>query len=453
MNIAIIGTGYVGLVTAAGFAGFGHQVIALDVDEERIKKLQREEMPFFEPGLHDRVQHYASRGTLRFTTSYSEAVERGEVGFLGVGTPATASGGSDLSAGYAATNALGEALAAANSRNVLILSKSTVVPGTSRRIHAILCERLPQGSFEVAANPEFLQEGVALAGFDKPDRVVVGFHHPASLWAAHRVVELYRPIVLDTSRILDMDAASAELSKYAANGMLATRISYMNELSRYAETIGADIKQVQRVVGSDARIGPAFLHAGASWGGSCFGKDLCAITAGAREKERPLTILEAAGEANHRQRAHVLEKIRAHFSGSVEGKTIAVWGLAFKPGTDDVRDAPALDLVEGLLDAGARVRAYDPRAMQPFLDALVQRGHQRGRVELMGLHCALDMYDAARGADALLLVTEWHEFRAPDFARLKGDLAAPVLFDGRNIWDGSSLRAMGFTWHGIGRPR
>lgn len=457
MNITVVGTGYVGLVTAAGFAGFGHHVTALDINEDRIHRLLRGELPFFEPGLAERVHQHTQHAQLRFTTSYDVAVRDAAVIFLCVGTPGTPGGAADLHFVYDAARMVGVALvamravdlaSAKQAPGILVVSKSTVPPGTTQKIRNVLIEAglTPSVDFEVVANPEFLREGTAVLDFDKPERVVVGFRQPPPLWAAHRIFELYRPIVLDPGRILDMSAESAELAKYASNAMLATRISFMNELAVYAEAIGADIKHVQRAVATDSRIGSQYLHAGCGWGGSCFGKDVHALVMAAEARGCVLNVAGAALSTNHAQKGLLARKIQQHFGGDIHGKTLAVWGLAFKPDTDDVRDAPALTLVDELLRRGARVRVYDPRATQPFLDALVRMG-----CELVDVHCALDPYEAAHGADALVLVTEWHVFRAPDFSRLKTDLAAPVLFDGRNVWDPRTVREVGFTYYGIGR--
>jgi UDPglucose 6-dehydrogenase len=434
MRLTVIGTGYVGLVVGAGFADFGNDVTCVDSDDLKIRRLQRGELPIYEPGLDVLVARSTRRGNLRFSSDLGQAVARAEVVFIAVGTPASPSGAADLSAVMAVADAIAPALTG----YTVIVTKSTVPVGTCQRIRERIAAHARQ-PFAVASNPEFLKEGDAVSDFMKPNRVLIGCDDPR---ARELLQKLYAPFLRTNDRLQVMDPASAELAKYASNAMLAVRISFMNELALLAEKLGADIEHVRRALGSDPRIGPKFLYAGAGFGGSCFPKDLKALLHTGETHQSPLLVVAAAHAANDRQKQVLPDKIERHFAarGGLTGRTVAVWGVAFKPGTDDIRDAPALTLIDRLLAGGARVVAHDPVAMENT------RALYGDRIAL-----APGMYHAAEGADALALVTEWHEFRRPDFARLHALLRAPVLFDGRNVWDAAELRGLGFTCYGIGR--
>ncbi len=430
MKIAVVGTGYVGLVTGAGFSDFGHHVTCVDIDEARIAKLRAGEVPFYEPGLDELVRRNAARGRLSFSTSTREAVAGVHAVFIAVGTPSAADGSADLSYVLDAAREIGLGLTG----RTLIVTKSTVPVGTADRVRAAVAAVTTQ-PFAVASNPEFLKEGDAVDDFLKPARVIVGADEP---WAVELLRELYRGVLRTSDRIHVMDVRSAELTKYAANCMLATRISFMNELARFCEVVGADIEAVRKGIGSDPRIGNKFLFAGAGFGGSCFPKDLRALLHAARSTEIRLGVIEAVERANERQKRLLGERVLAHFGGKLAGKKIAVWGLAFKPETDDVRESPALVLIDQLLAAGGSVAAFDPKATP--------------NIGELGIEPVSDPYEAARGADALVLVTEWHELRDPDLARLHSLMRGPVLFDGRNVWDSAQARKLGFVYSGIGRP-
>jgi UDPglucose 6-dehydrogenase len=434
MKICVIGTGYVGLVAGAGFSDMGNDVVCCDVDKAKIDGLKNGVMPIYEPGLDKLVVHNAAEGRLTFTTAINEAVAGAEVILLAVGTPPGPDGSADLSYIFKAAEQIGDALTGW----AVIVTKSTVPVGTGDKIEAIVKKRTKQ-EFAVASNPEFLKEGDAVNDFMKPDRVVVGAEDKR---AVETLRALYSPFTRTSDRMLVMDRRSAELTKYAANSMLATRISFMNDLANLCELLGADIELVRKGMGSDNRIGPKFLFAGPGFGGSCFPKDLRAAVSTGREVGYKLDILDAVVAVNERQKKRLGEKVLTHFKNELEGRHIAVWGLAFKPGTDDIREAPALVLIEQLLAAGATVAVTDPVAM----DAVRKQLGDRVRYEE-------NNYECAKGADALALVTEWHEFRRPSFERLKSLMREPTLFDGRNVWSPSELRAAGFTYYGMGRGR
>jgi UDPglucose 6-dehydrogenase len=434
MKICVIGTGYVGLVAGAGFADMGNDVVCCDVDAAKIEGLKRGVMPIYEPGLDKLVTNNVAEGRLTFTTDVASGVAGAEVILLAVGTPPGRDGAADLSYIFKAAEQVADALTGW----AVVVTKSTVPVGTGDKIEAIMRKRAKH-ECAVASNPEFLKEGDALADFMKPDRVVVGTEDKRAVEALRA---LYAPFTRTGDRMLVMDRRSAELTKYAANSMLATRISFMNDLANLCEIIGADIELVRRGMGSDARIGPKFLFAGPGFGGSCFPKDLRAAVSTGRENGYDLSILNAVVDVNERQKRKLGEKVLSHFGGKLGGKHIAVWGLAFKPGTDDIREAPALVLIDQLLSAGATVAATDPVAT----DAVRKQLGDRIRYEESN-------YDCAKGADALVLVTEWNEFRRPSFERLKALLRQPVLFDGRNMWNPAELRAAGFTYYGIGRGK
>jgi UDPglucose 6-dehydrogenase len=433
MRITIVGTGYVGLVTGAGFAEFGHHVTCVDVDARRIDMLRRNEMPFHEPGLLDLVKRNATQGRLVYTTNLAEAVPGSAAVFIAVGTPSRDDGSADLSYVIEAARSIGRAL----DGYAVIVTKSTVPVGTADKVRAAVAGETKH-HFAVASNPEFLKEGDAVNDFLKPARVIIGADEPK---AVELLRSLYHGIMRTTDRIQVMSIRSAELAKYAANAMLATRISFMNELAAVCEAVGADIEAIRKGIGSDPRIGPKFLFAGAGYGGSCFGKDLRALAHLGRDLDVPLQVVNAVDRANERQKRLLGERCVKHFNGQLAGKRIGIWGLAFKPETDDIREAPALALIEQLLAGGATVIGYDPVA-GPNVKALLG-----DRIEI-----ASDPYAAAHNVDALVLVTEWHELRQPDLERLAGTMRGKVLIDGRNVWPRDDARAAGFTYYGIGRP-
>jgi UDPglucose 6-dehydrogenase len=435
MKVAVIGTGYVGLVAGTGFADFGSQVTCVDIDRVRVATLEGGGVPIYEPGLADLIQRNAARGRLRFTSEIATAVAGADVVFIAVGTPQGEDGRANLGQVLAAAREIGAAL----TDWAVVATKSTVPVGTADRVRAAIAETA-RVEFSVASNPEFLKEGDAVNDFMKPARVILGVDDDR----ARKVLEdLYAPFVRSRNRIQVVDIRSAELIKYAANAMLATRISFMNELALLAERVGADIEKVRAGVGSDPRIGPQFLYPGPGFGGSCFPKDLRALLATATDAGEELWVVDAVVRANERQKqvlaARVIEQLGR--SGRLEGRRVAVWGLSFKPETDDIRESPALVTVRGLAAAGAEVVGYDPAAIANV------------RAELGDMmRYANEAYEAAEGADALVLVTEWHEFRRPDFAKLKVRMRGEALFDGRNVWNPDEARAAGFRYYSIGRP-
>jgi len=440
MKITVIGTGYVGLVTGACLAEMGNHVVCLDRDPERIARLQNGQLPIHEPGLLDIVLRNARSGRLAFTVDVDRAVAHGQVQFIAVGTPAGEDGSADLQQVLAAARAIAERMQEPR----LIVNKSTVPVGTADRVREAIAQvlqtrSLPALAFSVASNPEFLKEGSAVQDFMRPDRVIVGADDEA---AAQTLRTLYAPFMRNRDRFILMDIRSAEFSKYAANAMLATRISFMNELALLAEKLGADIEQVRTGIGTDPRIGTHFLYAGTGYGGSCFPKDVKALVHTAREAGHELRILQAVQAVNERQKHVLVDKIVARFGADLHGRRFALWGLAFKPGTDDMREAPSLSIIERLLAHGAEVRAYDPVALA---QARLLLGEQPGLQ-------FVDQADAAlEGADALVIATEWKEFRSPDFAHLAATLRQPVLFDGRNLFEPAEMRALGIEYHAIGR--
>jgi UDPglucose 6-dehydrogenase len=434
MKICVIGTGYVGLVAGAGFSEMGHDVVCCDVDEHKIATLQAGKMPIYEPGLEKLVARNVEENRLVFTTDVPSGVAGAEVILLAVGTPPRPDGAADLSYIFQAAENVARALTGW----AVIVTKSTVPVGTGDKIEAI-CRKHARHDFAVASNPEFLKEGDAVGDFMKPDRIIVG---TSDKRAVATLEALYAPFTRSSDRMLVMDRRSAELTKYAANAMLATRISFMNDLANLCEVLGADIELVRKGMGSDARIGTKFLYAGAGFGGSCFPKDLRAAINTAVEVGSHLELLSAVVAVNERQKHRLAEKLKRHFDGQLADRQIAVWGLSFKPGTDDVREAAALVLIEDLLAAGAKVVATDPVA----IDATRAVLGDRIRYEATPYRCA-------EGADALVLVTEWHEYRRPNLQRLRGVMRAPTVFDGRNVWDPTGMRAAGFTYYGMGRGR
>jgi UDPglucose 6-dehydrogenase len=433
MKIAVVGTGYVGLVTGAGFSDFGHDVTCIDIDAARISKLRSGDVPFYEPGLHDLIRRNTTLERLHFTTSTVEGVANADIVFIAVGTPSSDDGSADLSYVLEAARQIGAAL----TQFTVVVTKSTVPVGTADKVKAALAQTAKH-EVAVASNPEFLKEGDAVNDFLKPPRVVVGADDQRAI---ELLRDLYRGVLRTNDRIQIMDIRSAEITKYAANCMLATRISFMNELARLCEATGADIESVRRGIGSDPRIGNKFLFAGAGFGGSCFPKDLRALIHTAHEHDVPLDVVTAAEKANERQKRVLGERVLRHFGSDLTGKRIAIWGLAFKPETDDIRESPALVLIEQLREAGATVVGYDPEAMQNIRTALGDT------IEL-----AKDAYAAVNGADALVLVTEWRDLRDPDLDRLKSLMRTFVLIDGRNVWQAAEARNSGFVYYGIGRP-
>jgi UDPglucose 6-dehydrogenase len=431
MRIAVIGTGYVGLVAGACFAENGNDVVCVDKDEAKLRVLRRGQLPIFEPGLEELVRRNRADKRLTFTSQIGTAVRASTIVFIAVGTPLGEAGSADLQ------HVLGVAREIARSMNgyKVIVDKSTLPVGTAERVREVV-RRETTHPFSVVSNPEFLKQGAAVDDFMKPDRVIVGAEDPR---AATLMTELYAPFTRTGAPILVMDCASAEMSKYAANAMLATRISFMNEVARVCELYGADVDQVRRAVGSDRRVGPAFLFPGAGYGGSGFPKDVHAIVKFAADKEYGFEILAAVERVNRRQKTLLVDKMLAHF-GSLDGRTLAVWGLSFKPKTDDMREAPAIAIVEKLLESGAIVRVYDPAAMR------AARGIFGNRVVY-----AKRAYEALVGADALALVTEWNEFREPDFAKMRKLMSSPVVFDGRNVYNSDQMKSDGFVYYAIGR--
>jgi UDPglucose 6-dehydrogenase len=440
MRVSVIGSGYVGLVSAVGLAQVGHQVVCMDINEQRVEQLRDGHSPIFEPGLDDMLVNNQRDGRLLFSTSMDEAVEHAELLMIAVGTPAGEDGSADLSHVLAVATAVGERL----QRPLLVVVKSTVPVGTCERVRSAIEAQLRQRGvdipFNVASNPEFLAEGVAINDFMRPHRIIVGVENESS---AELLRELYAPFNRNHEKLMVMDVRSSELTKYAANAMLATRISAMNELANVAERLGADIEKVRLGIGSDPRIGYSFIYAGVGYGGSCFPKDVRALRSTAAQSGYQTRILDAVEAVNHDQRHTLFNKLSEHFSGQLEGRRIAVWGLSFKPNTDDIREAPALVLIDRLLAAGALVQAFDPQAAG-------QVKHKYQGQPALVVHDG--PYAASAGADALALVTEWRQFWAPDFTRLKAEMAAPVLLDGRNIWAPDVVRGRGFTYYSIGRP-
>ncbi|MBV8211423.1 MAG: UDP-glucose/GDP-mannose dehydrogenase family protein [Burkholderiaceae bacterium] len=440
MKLAVIGTGYVGLVTGVCFADVGNEVLCIDIDETKVQRLLRGEMPIHEPGLEEVAQRNLRAGRLQFSSDYGRAVDHADLFFIAVGTPTDEDGSADVRHVESAARELGRRI----TRQTLLVVKSTVPVGTSERVRRAVDEELAARGLNVpvavASNPEFLKEGAAMQDFMHPDRILIGTDDRRAIDV---LTELYAPFQRSRDRLQVLDARSSELAKYAANAMLATRISFMNELGRLAERLGADIERVRHAIGADPRIGPSFLYAGAGYGGSCFPKDVRALLAMARENLLPARILSAVHEVNEEQKHLVANRLREGLGSDLHGKVIAVWGLAFKPNTDDVREAPSLVLIRELINAGARVRAYDPQARGTAAHALQEL---RGRID----YCDSAPL-ACEGADALVVVTEWLEFRSPDFAWLARTLRAGVLVDGRNLYEPRIARAAGLRYFGIGR--
>jgi UDPglucose 6-dehydrogenase len=431
MKIAVIGTGYVGLVCGACLAETGNDVICVDKDEAKVRMLRKGRVPIYEPGLTELVQKNKAEGRLMFTTQIGRAVKASQIIFIAVGTPQGEDGSADLQHVLGVARDIGRAMDGYK----VIVNKSTVPVGTADKVRAII-RRETTHPFSVVSNPEFLKQGAAVDDFMKPDRVVIGAEDPRG---AELMLALYKPFTRTGAPIMVMDCASSELSKYASNALLATRISFMNEIAQVCELFGADVDRVRQAVGSDRRIGPSFLFPGVGYGGSCFPKDVKALVRFSADKRYDFKVLKAVEAVNDQQKRVLVKKVEAHF-GSLKGKTIAVWGLAFKPKTDDMREAPAIVIIQSLLEQGAKVQAYDPEAQR------VARGIFGNKVTYTS-----KSYDALKGADALIIVTEWHEFREPDFARMRKLMRSPVIFDGRNIYEPQQMKAHGFTYNSIGR--
>jgi UDPglucose 6-dehydrogenase len=440
MKICVVGAGYVGLVTAACLADMGNSVVGLDVDTKRVAALGRGEMPIHEPGLQALVARNSACGRLRFTSDAADAIEHGTLVFIAVGTPPTEDGSADLAHVLTAAASIGRHM----TDYKVVINKSTVPIGTAERVRETIAAALRQRGaivpYAVVSNPEFLKEGAAIDDFMHPDRIIVGSDDEQ---ATLLLRALYAPFLRHRDRLLTMDVRSAELSKYAANAMLATRISFMNELAGLAERTGADIEQVRLGLGSDSRIGSHFLYAGCGWGGSCFPKDVQALARMGRDAGVAMPLLAATQQTNHRQRGLLARRVVERFGEVLTHATFAVWGLAFKPGTDDLREAPSFFIIDELLRRGARVRAFDPVAMPNAAALWPPRA---------GLEFATDPYGALDAADALLIVTEWREFRSPDFSRMRDAMAAPLIFDGRNLYEPARLAREGFEYVAIGRP-
>ena len=431
MKIAVVGTGYVGLVLGACLAESGNDVTCVDKDAAKVRMLRRGKVPIYEPGLEELVKRNKSEGRLIFTTELPKAVRTAEVVFIAVGTPQGEDGSADL------RHVMGVAAEIARAMNgyKVIANKSTVPVGTSEKVREVV-RRETTHPFSVVSNPEFLKQGAAVDDFMKPDRVVIGAEDPR---AAELMVKLHQPFTRTGAPIMVMDCASAELSKNASNAYLATKISFMNEIANVCDLFGADVDRVRQAVGADRRIGSSFLFPGVGYGGSCFPKDVKAVTKFSADKKYDFKILKAVDAVNESQKRLLVKKIEAHF-GSLKGKTIAVWGLAFKPKTDDMREAPSIPIIEALLAKGAKIQAYDPEAMK------IAKTIFGTKITYMSKN-----YDALKGADALAVITEWQEFREPDFARIKKLMRNPVIFDGRNIYQRDAMTAQGFTYFSIGR--
>ena len=431
MKIAVVGSGYVGLVVGACLAENGNDVICVDSDAAKIRSLKRGRVPIYEPGLEELVSRNQSEKRLMFSTALPRAVRASQIIFIVVGTPAGEDGSADLKH---VINVAKELARAMNGYKVIV-TKSTVPPGTAARLREVV-RRETTHPFSIVSNPEFLKQGAAIDDFMRPDRVVIGAEDPRGV---ELMRDLYAPFTRTGAPVIVMDCASAELSKYAANAMLATRVSFMNEIANVCEEFEANVDQVRRAVAADRRIGPAFLFPGVGYGGSCFPKDVKALAKFSRDEGYRCQILEAVEAVNRAQKSRLVDKLQAHFE-SLKGKTIALWGLAFKPRTDDMREAPSIEVVKGVLAHGGRVVAYDPQAERTARKVLDKR-----------VGYASSAYEALKGADGLAIVTEWNEFREPDFGRMRSLMRSPVIFDGRNLFTKDQMRAEGFTYYSIGR--
>jgi UDPglucose 6-dehydrogenase len=440
MKISIFGSGYVGLVTGACFAEVGNDVLCIDIDQQKINNLNEGKIPIHEPGLDEIVAENIRAGRLRFTSDIREGVDFGLYQMIAVGTPSDEDGSADLRHVLSVAESIGTFM----KEYRIIINKSTVPVGTAdlvrEKINSVLAERKAGIDFDVVSNPEFLKEGDAVNDFMKPERIVVGVDNPRT---KELLRFLYSPFNRSSDRFIAMDIRSAELTKYAANAMLATKISFMNEIANIAERVGADVEAVRKGIGSDSRIGFSFIYPGIGYGGSCFPKDVKALHRTAQQHGYQSRILHAVEAVNHDQKSTIVRKIKTHFKDDIRGQVFAIWGLAFKPNTDDMREAPSRRVIDELLKDGARVRVYDPVAM-----------HEAKRIygESDGIHYALTQDDAVCGANALVVLTEWLVFRSPDFDMIKRDLSHPVIFDGRNIYSPEFMEQSGFTYYSIGRP-
>jgi UDPglucose 6-dehydrogenase len=436
MKVAIIGSGYVGLVTGTCFAEVGIDVTCVDIDQKKIENLKNGIIPIYEPGLEEMVLRNIDKKRLHFTNQIKEAVESCEVIFIAVGTPPDEDGSADLQYVIGVARDIGRYM----HDHLLVVTKSTVPVGTAKKVRAAVEEELARRSlnieFDVASNPEFLKEGAAVDDFLKPDRIVIGIESPRGEEIMQR---LYKPFTLNGHPIIFMDITSAEMTKYAANSMLATKISFMNDIANLCEIVGANINMVRKGIGSDSRIGSKFIYPGVGYGGSCFPKDVKALIRTAKDFNYPLRVLQSVEDVNDAQKAVMFNKIHKHFGGNLKGLKIGIWGLSFKPQTDDMREAPALVLIQKLTEAGASVRAYDPVAM-----------HEAKRILGDRIEYASDQYDALKDADCLLMVTEWPEFKFPDFEVIRKLLKQPAIFDGRNIYDAVEMKKAGFAYYCIG---
>ena len=437
MKIAIVGTGYVGLVTGTCFAEMGVEVFCVDIDRQKIENLRNGVVPIYEPGLEEMVIRNYEVGRLHFTTDLTEVLDQVEIVFSAVGTPPDEDGSADLKYVLDVARTIGRAM----NKYLLVVTKSTVPVGTARRIRQTIADELDRRGvtidFDIASNPEFLKEGAAVKDFMHPDRIVVGVESDR----ARRLMEkLYHPFMLNNFRIIYMDIPSAEMTKYAANAMLATRISFMNDMANLCEIIGADINMVRKGIGADTRIGSSFLYAGCGYGGSCFPKDVKALISTASDHGYPMRILQAVEDVNEEQKTLLFRKLSAHFGGDLQGRKVAMWGLAFKPETDDMREAPSLVLIDRLLEAGCQITAYDPVAIPEARRRIGDR-----------IAYAKNIYETVEGADVLMVVTEWKEFRLPAWARIRSLMKTPLILDGRNIYNIAEIEEAGFTYHFIGR--
>lgn len=436
MKIAIVGSGYVGLVTGTCFAEVGIDVLCVDIDKDKIAKLKNGISPIYEPGLDEMLDRNIAKGKLSFSTNLSENVNDSDVIFIAVGTPPDEDGSADLKYVLDVARTIGQSM----TKHVLIVTKSTVPVGTALKVrNAIEAQQRERGvniAFDVASNPEFLKEGDAINDFMKPDRIVIGVE---SAKAEEIMTRLYKPFTLNGHPVIFMDVPSAEMTKYAANAMLATKISFMNDIANLCEIMGADVNKVRKGIGSDSRIGNKFIYPGIGYGGSCFPKDVKALIKTADENGYPLRVLKSVEDVNDDQKAVLFDKLMKHFGGNLTGKRIAMWGLSFKPNTDDMREAPALVLIDKILAAGAKVIAYDPVAMEESERRIGNR-----------IEYAKEPMEALDGADALMLITEWSEFRFPDWAEVKSRLKSPLVLDGRNIYDRYEMKELGFDYYCIG---
>ena len=437
MKIAIVGTGYVGLVTGTCFAEMGVEVFCVDIDRQKIENLRNGVVPIYEPGLEEMVIRNYEVGRLHFTTDLTEVLDQVEIVFSAVGTPPDEDGSADLKYVLDVAHTIGRAM----NKYLLVVTKSTVPVGTARRIRQTIADELDRRGvtidFDIASNPEFLKEGAAVKDFMHPDRIVVGVESDR----ARRLMEkLYHPFMLNNFRIIYMDIPSAEMTKYAANAMLATRISFMNDMANLCEIIGADVNMVRKGIGADTRIGSSFLYAGCGYGGSCFPKDVKALISTASDHGYPMRILQAVEDVNEEQKTLLFRKLSAHFGGDLQGRKVAMWGLAFKPETDDMREAPSLVLIDRLLEAGCQITAYDPVAIPEARRRIGDR-----------IAYAKNIYETVEGADVLMVVTEWKEFRLPAWARIRSLMKTPLILDGRNIYNIAEIEEAGFTYHCIGR--